>query len=79
MNDRRIHDKDREAIQKAIGGSNEGDVDKIGTFGVGLKSVFQICEAFIYVGAAPSAWRAGVLNPWAGTGESGLIDPRHPD
>ena len=26
-----------------------------------------------------SAWHAGVLNPWAGTGESGEADPVHPE
>ncbi len=71
--------KDREALHKAIGGSKEDDASKIGTFGIGLKSVFHICEAFIYIGAEKSEWRAGVLNPWAGTGESGEADPVHPE
>ena len=31
------------------------------------------------MGAEMSAWRAGVLNPWAGTGENGYADPLHPD
>ena len=72
-------DKDREALHTAIGGSKEDAVDKIGTFGIGLKSVVHICEAFLYLGAEKSVWRAGVLNPWAGTGESGDADPLHPD
>ena len=72
-------DKDREALHKAISGSKEDEVGKIGTFGIGLKSVFHICEAFLYLGAEKSVWRAGVLNPWAGTGESGDADPLHPD
>ena len=78
-NDGRFPDKDREAVHKAIGGSKEDDVAKIGTFGIGLKSVFHICEAFLYIGAAKSVWRAGVLNPWAGTGEGGEADPLHPE
>ena len=78
-NDGAFPDKDREALHKAIGGSKEDDADKIGTFGIGLKSVFHICEAFLYLGADRSKWRAGVLNPWAGTGESGDADPLHPD
>ena len=65
--------KDSKALHKAIGGSKEDDARKIGTFGIGLKSVFHICEAFLYIGAEKSAWRAGALNPWAGTG------PLHPD
>ena len=79
-NDGPFPDKDREALHKAIGGSKEDDARKIGTFGIGLKSVFHICEAFLYIGAEKSAWRAGVLNPWAGTGESNKeMDPLHPD
>ena len=71
--------KDREALHKAIGGSKEDDASKIGTFGIGLKSVFHICEAFLYIGVEKSEWRAGVVNPWAGTGESGEADPVHPE
>ena len=78
-NDGAFPDKDREALHKAIGGSKEDDVGKIGTFGIGLKSVFHICEAFLYMGAEKSEWRAGVLNPWAGTGENGEADPLHHD
>ena len=78
-NDGAFPDKDREALHKAIGGSKEDNVEKIGTFGIGLKSVFHICEAFLYIGAENSVWRAGVLNPWAGTGENGEADPLHPD
>ena len=78
-NDGPFSDKDGEALHKAIGGSKEEDVHKIGTFGIGLKSVFHICEAFLYIGVAHSVWQAGVLNPWTGTGESGDVDPLHPD
>ena len=78
-NDGPFPDKDGDALHKAIGGSKEEDASKIGTFGIGLKSVFHICEAFLYIGAEKSAWRAGVLNPWTGTGENGDADPLHPD
>ena len=78
-NDGAFRDKDRDALHKAIGGSKEDEVGKIGTFGIGLKSVFHICEAFLYMGAENSEWRAGVLNPWAGTGGNGNADPLHPD
>ncbi len=74
-NDGPFPPKDRDALHKAIGGSKEGDVDKIGTFGIGLKSVFHICEAFVYIGAAQSEWWPGVLNPWYGTGNDGKADP----
>ena len=75
----RSPDKNRKALHKAIGGSKEDEVDKIGTFGIGLKSVFHICEAFLYIGAEKSHWLAGVLNPWSGTGGSRDADPLHPD
>ena len=78
-NDGAFPDKDSKALHKAIGGSKEDEVGKIGTFGIGLKSVFHICEAFLYMGAEKSKWQAGVLNPWAGTGENGDADPLHPD
>ena len=78
-NDGAFPDKDREALHKAIGGSKEDEVGKIGTFGIGLKSVFHICEAFLYIGAEKSVWRAGALNPWAGTGANGDADPLHSD
>ena len=69
--------EDDEALHKAIGGSKEVDTTKIGTFGVGLKSVFHICEAFVYVGKSSAI--AGVVNPWAGTGNQGEDDPVNPD
>ena len=78
-NDGPFPDKDRRALHMAIGGSKEDDVAKIGTFGIGLKSVFHICEAFLYIGTAQSEWLAGVLNPWFGTGEGGHADPLHAD
>ena len=78
-NDGAFPDKDRQAVHKAIGGSKEADVDKIGMFGIGLKSVFHICEAFLYMGAERSEWRAGILNPWVGSGENEEADPLHPD
>ena len=79
VNDGAFPDRHRDALHKAIGGSKEDEVEKIGTFGIGLKSVFHICEAFLYIGAEKSVWRAGVLNPWAGTAESGDPDPLHSD
>lgn len=78
-NDGAFSDSDREALHRAIGGSKEDDVGKVGTFGIGLKSVFHICEAFVYMGAEESEWRPGVLNPWAGTGDNPDADPLHPD
>ena len=69
---------DADALHQAVGGSKEDDASKVGTFGLGLKSVFHICEAFAYVGAIGSSRTEGVLNPWIGTGDS-AGDPIHPD
>ena len=57
--------KDREALHQAIGGSKAEDTGKVGRFGVGLKSVFHICEALVYLGAGGGILRPGALNPWA--------------
>jgi hypothetical protein len=71
--------KDRDALHRALGGSKADDTDKVGRFGVGLKSVFHICEALVYLGADGGILRPGALNPWAGTGDGGDADPIHPD
>src|SRR5262249_38176322 len=71
--------EDREALHQAIGGAKAEDVEKVGRFGIGLKSVFHICETIVYFGAEKGVLRPGALNPWAGTGEHGDADPLHPD
>ncbi len=70
--------RDHAGVHRAIGGSKEEDADKIGTFGIGLKSAFHICEAFVYLGARNGELICGVLNPWAGTG-GGRSYPVHAD
>ena len=77
-NDGAFSPQDRTGVHRAIGGTKEEDADKIGTFGIGLKSVFHICEAFVYLGARGGELIRGVLNPWAGTG-GGSNDPVHAD
>lgn len=64
------------AIHQAGIGTKGLDEDKIGKFGLGLKSVFHLCEALFYVSsllgdssAPPSSHahkyrRDGLLNPW---------------
>jgi hypothetical protein len=78
-NDGRFPAKDRDALHRALGGSKANDPGKVGRFGVGLKSVFHICEAIVYLGADRGILRPGALNPWAGTGDGGDADPIHPD
>ena len=78
-NDGPFSDQDKTALHKAIGGSKTGDAEKIGRFGIGLKSVFHLCEAFVYLGAEGSTTKPGVLNPWVGTGADRDCDPLHLD
>jgi hypothetical protein len=78
-NDGPFRDRDWKGIHQALGGSKAEELGKVGRFGVGLKSAFHICEAVVYLGAEHDLLRPGVLNPWAGTGESGDADPIHPD
>ena len=67
-NDGAFSPQDQKGIHRAIGGTKAEDADQIGTFGIGLKSVFHICEAFVYLGAQNSRLIRGVLNPmgWYG-------------
>ena len=80
-NDGPFLDLNWNALHQALGDSKSADAAKIGRFGVGLKSVFHICEAFVYLGAEPGrdTLRSGALNPWAGTGNDSDADPLHPD
>lgn len=58
------------SIRYIIGGSNKPkEQDAIGKFGLGLKSVFHLCEAFFYIGSEipnphPQSKRADIFNPW---------------
>ena len=80
-NDGPFLDLNWNALHQALGDSKSADAGKIGRFGVGLKSVFHICEAFVYLGAerGRDTLRSGALNPWAGTGNDSDTDPLHPD
>lgn len=79
-NDGLFSDQDKDSMHQAFGGSSKtDDAEKIGRFGMGLKSVFHLCEAFVYLGAEDGTTKPGVLNPWAGTGGVRDCDPLHPD
>jgi len=77
VNNGRFTFKDSYAIHLAGAGSKGNDEGKIGKFGLGLKSVFHLCEAYFYLsdreGDAEEAeaqlkkyGRRGVLSPWSG-------------
>jgi hypothetical protein len=69
--------RDSCSIHHAGMGSKGLEENKIGKFGLGLKSVFHLCEAFFYLsdptgdeGQADDRFkkygRTGILNPWKG-------------
>lgn len=85
INDGPLTSSDVEAI-RSFGLTNKGsDANKVGRFGLGLKSVFHLCEGFFLVAShEPETGVAGpvetgpwgmLVNPWRG--ESG--DPMHPE
>jgi superfamily II DNA or RNA helicase len=45
-----------------------GKTDRVGRFGLGLKSVFHVCEAFFFFWreSEGAEWKVGYLNPWHG-------------
>jgi hypothetical protein len=58
------------SIRYILGGSSKpNQQDSIGKFGLGLKSVFHLCEAFFYIAPDITDCRyrtANIFNPWAG-------------
>ncbi|MBC1236659.1 sacsin N-terminal ATP-binding-like domain-containing protein [Nostoc sp. 2RC] len=62
--------KNAESIRYILGGSSKpNQQDSIGKFGLGLKSVFHLCEAFFYIAPDPQNSDypgSNIFNPWAG-------------
>ncbi len=63
-------EENAKSIRYILGGSSKpNQQDSIGKFGLGLKSIFHLCEAFFYI--APDAQNSNyrrwdIFNPWAG-------------
>jgi hypothetical protein len=77
VNDGRFSAQDAKAICQFGLNYKTADRNSIGKFGLGLKSVFHLCEAFFYLSSArPAEGEAelfnSVVNPWLNT-------PHHPD
>ena len=64
--------RDYEAIQSFGLNSKAGDSDTIGKFGLGMKSVFHLCEAFFFRATSNGFRFKEVLNPWSGTTEGSM-------
>ncbi len=50
VNDGPVSPSDLDAIYRIAAGNKRADEDKIGKFGLGMKSVFHVCEAFFMFG-----------------------------
>lgn len=58
FNDGPVTERDFDALEKASGGSKAEEGGKVGRFGLGQKSVFHLCDAFI-----AQAWIEGSAQP----------------
>jgi hypothetical protein len=69
LNDGPFRAEHLEAIQSLGLGSKGGDSASIGKFGLGMKSIFHLCEAFFYLASETQPAASGdtlcrILNPW---------------
>ena len=69
-NDGKFKTSDRKAIASFAENTKAGEEGTIGKFGLGMKSVFHLCEAFIYVANDSSEIHVEILNPWNTTNEN---------
>jgi hypothetical protein len=77
-NDGRLTEADAANLRRFGSNAKYGEKTTIGKFGLGLKSVFHLCEAFFFLSSEAEragytdGRYAGLLNPWCQTG-------RHPE
>lgn len=64
FNDGVFKDSDQRAIRSFAENSKAGEGGTIGKFGLGMKSVFHLCEAFLYIAFNGADKFREVLNPW---------------
>lgn len=66
-NDGTFSEREALAINSIALSSKSGEQGTIGKFGLGLKSIFHLCEAFFYTSfdGTTSTRRAAIVNPWA--------------
>ena len=67
VNDGHFDEEDAENIRSLGANAKALEVDKIGKFGLGLKSIFYFCEAFFYVAGDDTSRHshADFWNPWS--------------
>lgn len=64
LNNGRFKAEDRQSIQSFGLNSKAAESGAIGKFGLGMKSVFHLCEAFFYVASDGSGRFHEILSPW---------------
>ena len=64
LNDGRFKAEDRQAIESFGLNSKAAESGAIGKFGLGMKSVFHLCEAFFYVASDGVQEFHEILSPW---------------
>lgn len=64
LNDGEFKSSDRRAIRSFGLNAKAGDSGAIGKFGLGMKSVFHLCESFLYVAYSGGELVHNVINPW---------------
>lgn len=76
INDGPFEPHDEQNIRRFGENSKSLDTSKIGKFGLGLKSLFHLCEAFFYFYTVEengeSRIRSGFLNPWSSGNEDDI-------
>ncbi|CAM5320011.1 sacsin N-terminal ATP-binding-like domain-containing protein [Eoetvoesiella caeni] len=64
LNDGRFKESDCRAIRSFGLNAKAGDSGTIGKFGLGMKSVFHLCESFFYLASHEGELSHDFLNPW---------------
>ncbi|AWI80376.1 hypothetical protein CEW87_14020 [Parazoarcus communis] len=65
FNDGHFKEEDKDAIRSFGINSKAGDASTIGKFGLGMKSVFHLAEAFLYLGMpSRETLIREIINPW---------------
>ena len=66
LNDGAFQPKDKQAIRSFGLNGKAADDSAIGKFGLGMKSVFHLCESFFYVAFDGQEEHCEILSPWFG-------------
>lgn len=64
VNDGPFTKKDRDGLMRMGMGSKAGDDDRIGRFGLGMKAVFHVCEAFFFLKSGDDSTLRELFCPW---------------